>query len=74
MRRIILDALCLTEKKEAHLYLQKQFSFPEYYGNNLDSLFDCLTDFGETLVHIKNGKMLVVTLIEYLEYLKMLPE
>ena len=56
MRQIILDALYLTEKKEAHLYLQKQFSFPEYYGNNLDALFDCLTDLGETLVRIKNGK------------------
>ena len=56
MRKIILDALCLTEKKEAHLYLQEQFSFPEYYGNNLDALFDCLTDLGETLVQIKNGK------------------
>lgn len=56
MRQITLDALHLTEKKEAHLYLQEQFAFPEYYGMNLDALFDCLTELEETSVQIKNGK------------------
>lgn len=30
--------------KEFHLWLKEQCNFPEYYGCNLDALYDCLTD------------------------------
>ena len=33
-------------KKDGHKYLKKVFNFPDYYGNNLDALYDCLTDIG----------------------------
>ena len=29
---------------EVHNRISKALSFPEYYGNNLDALHDCLTD------------------------------
>ena len=33
-------------------------SFPEWYGNNLDALNDCLTDINEeTLLKIENGSI-----------------
>lgn len=31
-------------KEDAHSYLKKKLAFPDYYGNNLDALYDCLTD------------------------------
>ncbi len=31
-------------KEKAHSYLKKKLAFPDYYGNNLDALYDCLTD------------------------------
>ena len=34
-------------KKALHAYLKEKFGFPEYYGNNLDALYDCLTDISE---------------------------
>ena len=46
MEIIILDAQCMNSKSEAHTYLQEKLDFPEYYGKNLDALYDCLTDIG----------------------------
>lgn len=31
-------------KKDFHLWLKQQCQFPEYYGCNLDAMYDCLTD------------------------------
>lgn len=47
---IALDAAQMGSRKEAHRYLQQQLSFPDYYGYNLDALYDCLTDLDETEV------------------------
>ena len=41
---VILDARKLGNRDTAHAYLKKVFSFPDYYGNNLDALHDCLTE------------------------------
>ena len=41
---VILDARKMDEKAGAHAYLKKIFSFPDYYGNNLDALYDCLSE------------------------------
>ena len=47
MKKIILDLNASMSKEELHSYLKEKFSFPEYYGNNLDALYDCLTDICE---------------------------
>lgn len=51
---IILNADKLTDRQEAHLYLQKALAFPDYYGRNLDALYDCLTDLDEIEVEFIN--------------------
>ncbi len=53
---IILDTLCLTEPDAAHGYLKEKLAFPEYYGNNLDALFECLTDICDETVLRMQGK------------------
>lgn len=42
--KILLDALRLQEPESAHAYLKEALELPEYYGNNLDALHDCLTE------------------------------
>ncbi|MCR4787362.1 MAG: barstar family protein [Lachnospiraceae bacterium] len=34
----------MSDRKAAHAYIAETLGFPDYYGNNLDALFDCLTD------------------------------
>lgn len=51
---ITLDAARLTSRSEAHEYLREALAFPEYYGKNLDALFDCLTDLDETTIRFVN--------------------
>ena len=45
--RIELDCGQMTDKQAVHAYLKQALSLPEYYGNNLDALFDVLTELEE---------------------------
>ena len=46
---VVLDGRKMTDKITLHRYLKEQCKFPEYYGNNLDALYDVLTDREEPL-------------------------
>lgn len=50
MKEIVIDGEKIHTKKELHEALAAQFGFPEWYGNNLDALHDCLTDIREDAV------------------------
>lgn len=39
-----LDGKRITGKAALHDLLQQSFSFPDYYGRNLDALYDLLTE------------------------------
>jgi len=43
-RTVYLDADRLKDRVQAHEYLAEMLSLPEYYGKNLDALYDCLTE------------------------------
>ncbi len=47
MKHFVLDAVHMTNRKVTHAYIASELSFPEYYGHNLDALYDMLTDFFE---------------------------
>jgi len=44
MKQITIDGNMLADAEKCHDYLQEMLAFPEYYGKNLDALYDCLTD------------------------------
>lgn len=68
MREIILDGRFMTDKKSVHQYLAEQLEFPDYYGNNLDALYDCLNDICEkTGVSFINTEMATENLDTYFD-------
>ena len=51
---IILDASKMVRKSAAHEYLKEALALPEYYGGNLDALYECLSELPETSVYFGN--------------------
>ena len=52
MEKIILDIIQLNQGK--HEYLKTLFEFPDYYGENLDAFYDCLSELDDTEIIIIN--------------------
>ena len=42
-----IDLKNVTSKEELHTTLSRELPLPDYYGNNLDALYDVLTEEGE---------------------------
>ena len=43
----LIDGAAIETREQLHDALARQLSFPDYYGRNLDALFDCLTELRE---------------------------
>ena len=57
MAEIVLDGLELRSLEEVHDRFAQALALPEWYGRNLDALFDCLTDLGEPVtVRLRLGR------------------
>lgn len=44
MKRYVIDFSGVDTSEEAHALIKKSLNFPEYYGGNLDALYDCLSE------------------------------
>lgn len=51
---VIVDCGKCTDKSSAHAYLKAQFGFPDYYGANLDALYDCLMEVSDCEILLQN--------------------
>lgn len=47
MIKLVIDGSVIKNKGDLHNTIKTTLSFPEWYGNNLDAMFDCLTDLSE---------------------------
>ena len=45
-------------KENPHKYIKEALDFPDYYGENLDALFDCLTELSNKIIIIKDSSLL----------------
>lgn len=50
MKRIILDGNLMTCAIKAHEYIAQAMDFPDYYGKNLDALWDILSTYEEATI------------------------
>jgi RNAse (barnase) inhibitor barstar len=41
---LLVDLSGIMDEETFHEYVSKKLNFPEYYGYNLDSFWDCITD------------------------------
>ena len=44
MKHCILDGRTIETRDQLHATLQQALELPDWYGRNLDALYDCLTD------------------------------
>lgn len=58
VKKVIIDCQELLHKEQAHSYLAEMLDFPDYYGKNLDALFDCLTELRECTIEFKDEHIL----------------
>lgn len=58
VNRVTLDCARLLERQTAHAHLAEALSLPDYYGKNLDALYDCLGDLGPTELTLKGSWLL----------------
>ena len=49
MAEVVLDGLEIRSVEEVHDRFAQALDLPDYYGRNLDALFDCLTDRREAM-------------------------
>ena len=54
--RYVLDAAKMQTKSAAHVHLKETLGLPEYYGGNLDALYDCLTEMLDVEIEVQNLK------------------
>ena len=43
MKRVVIDTSAVCTREALHDVFKQQLELPDYYGKNLDALWDCLT-------------------------------
>ena len=63
MRYAMIEGAAVGSMGRLHRLLAEQLDFPDWYGGNLDALYDCLTDLTEeTSIILLHSQALTETL------------
>lgn len=66
MKNWIIDGNTLQSRRQLHAMAADALTLPDYYGHNLDALFDCLCECGEdTTITVQNTDALLTNLGHY---------
>lgn len=70
MKTILIDGSQVENPTGLHQTLAEELSFPDWYGANLDALYDCLTDITQDVeLVITHWHHVAYTLKDYAEKL-----
>lgn len=58
VRTVTLNCARLASRELAHTYLAGSLSLPDWYGRNLDALYDCLADMGPCALVLEDADSL----------------
>ena len=50
MKTVTLALARMQSIRQLHKYLRTELELPDYYGENLDALYDCLTEVCEPVI------------------------
>ncbi len=64
MERILDGRLCV-DRIQTHQLLKELLCFPEYYGMNLDALYDCASTLSAVKLHVIYWDVLIENLGDY---------
>ncbi len=56
MKHVILDCTLMTDDKAVHDIFSKELEFPDYYGRNLDAMYDLLSTSPELKLTLTNAQ------------------
>ena len=76
MIRLVIDGKAVTDMDALHDFFARELDLPEWYGRNLDALYDCLTDPGpEVEIVLENQETLLENLgLGYWRLVRMLAD
>ena len=57
-REYFINFSTVTDRASLHEKLKACLSLPEWYGANLDALYDCLTDLGPSVISLSGLRWL----------------
>lgn len=58
MTEYTVDCGLMKDRTSVHDALQRSLPLPDYYGRNLDALYDCLQELGDCIILLKNADTL----------------
>lgn len=66
IKKVYLETNRLSNKEDMSDYFEEVFSFPDYFGRNLDAAYDCLSEVEEdTNIYIDREGLIKMASDEY---------
>lgn len=66
MKIVELDGSKMDSIQNTHIHLKESMELPEYYGENLDAMYDVMSDIREnTFVFVLNSQQMRASLGDY---------
>ena len=72
MEERIIDCTRIKTKEDLHRIFRETLRFPEWYGNNLDALYDCLMERNVMEIEVEHAEEMLAALGKYGEKLMQL--